>query len=525
MKIKYYSSLVLILFIAIAVFMSCSDQWNNHYEETSIESKSDLNLFDFIKSQENLTSYTKMLQATGYDTILSKAQTFTVWAPNDQSLAGIDISNADLAMKLVKNSIARFSYTTSGIDEKTILMLNSKFIKFQKASSGYTFDGGHIAEANLGTANGIVHIMDEYVPSKMNGWEFINNTPGLDSMKQYVNSLSKVVLDTASSYQNGIFVDSVFKTINPLLTHLAALNVEDSTYTGLFLDNTAWKTAVETIAPYYKMVETDGGATQQRASTLWLLARNLFYRGEIENPSALNKLTSTGFITTYEPNLVFQGAQKFDLSNGLAYMTSQFNIKDTASWNKTIKVEAEYAGYGRLLSNYTPVTYAGLGLKASISGDFFLALTDASLSTISKVYATFPIPYTLSTKYNVYCVFVPKSLLDSTNMKPYQVKFTINSLNSSGKVASSYINSNNELVSSSSAQATFITNPSKIDTMLVAKNIQLPYSNVIYNGETTAEKINNIKFSVKVESVTTKTSTTYTRDMMIDCIILEPVKE
>jgi Fasciclin domain len=526
--LKYLANSVLAIIVFASAFASCSDEWDSHYNQVSVTDKSDSYLFDYIKSRDNLTIFTKMLQSVGYDTLLNEPQAFTVWAPDDNALSGIGYGDAALNLKIVKNSIARYSYTTSGVTTLPVPMLNSKYIYLTKADNGYTFDGTPITESNLATNNGILHVTDQYVPYKYNGLEFLNNTVGLDSMRQYVSSMSKVVLDTALSYESGIFVDSIFKTVNPVLNNLAALDVEDSTYTSLFLDNTAWNAAYQKVSSYYKTLPVDGGVAQQRKTSLWTMASTLFYSGEIAIPTSLPRITSTGGYHNYEPNTIFQNAQKSQLSNGWAYLTSEFNIKDTAAWNKTLKVEAESTTYGRSLSNYTAVSQSGVGLSSPISQNSFLELTDGSLNTVAKLYATFPIPYTLSTKYNIYCVFVPRSELDATNLRPYKVKFTVNSINSSGAVTATYANSSNALVSSVGSQATFITNPTKVDTMLVAKNVVLPYSNVVFDNSSTTAFNNNIKFSLKVENATAKTTAEqaiYSRNLMIDCIILEPVEE
>lgn len=525
MIFKYWVVSIFALFLFCAVFVSCTDEWDNHYNDVSIEGKSNLNLYEYIKSKDNLTMFTKILENSGYDTIVSQPLSFTVWAPNDEALSGVDVSDNELAVKIAKNSIARYSYTTSGVDELSVRMLNSKLLLLEKDGSNYEFDSASISEPNLAVANGILHVTSQYVPYRMNLWEFINNNTGLDSLKQYANSLSKVVLDSASSYENGIFVDSIYKTSNALLDKLADLDVEDSIYTALLPDNSAWISAYNAISPFYNMTAADGGSAQQRTSTLWTLLSNLFYRGKIQNPASELSLTSTGHYTTYEPSSVFQNTEKHVLSNGLGFVTSEFNINDTASWNKPIKMEAEYSTYGRTLLNYTAVVQSGVGIGSPISNNSYLALTDASLSSASKLSVEFPIPYTLSTKYNIYCVFVPRKVLDSTSVLPYQVKFYLTYLNSSGVSTTMYVNSSNVAQSSSSALASFVTDPNQVDTMLVAKNVVLPYSNIIYNTDTNADFISDIHFSLKVENAASKTSKTYNRNIMIDCIILEPVKE
>ena len=55
--------------------------------------------------------------------------------------------------------------------------------------------------------------------------------------------------------------------------------------------------------------------------------------------------------------------------------------------------------------------------------------------------------------------------------------------------------------------------------MLVVKDFAFPYSNAVFSANTATELIKQIKVSLRIESVNTKEKD----DILIDCIILEPV--
>ena len=55
--------------------------------------------------------------------------------------------------------------------------------------------------------------------------------------------------------------------------------------------------------------------------------------------------------------------------------------------------------------------------------------------------------------------------------------------------------------------------------MLVVKDFAFPYSNAVFSANTVTELIKQIKVSLRIESVNTKEKD----DILIDCIILEPV--
>ncbi|MCE1155588.1 MAG: hypothetical protein LWW91_05640, partial [Bacteroidales bacterium] len=72
-----------------------------------------------------------------------------------------------------------------------------------------------------------------YVPYILNHWEYIAVAEGIDSLRNYITSLTREVFDYDASYLDGVLIDSVFTTTNSVLTALADLNVEDSIYTAI----------------------------------------------------------------------------------------------------------------------------------------------------------------------------------------------------------------------------------------------------------------------------------------------------
>ncbi len=518
MKIRYLGIAMLVTVLMSTTITSCREEWDAHYATLPAD-KSDLNLYDFIKSQSDLSTFTKMLETSGYDSILSKPQTFTVWAPSNDALSGLNTSDPLLAMEIVKNHITRFSYTTSGIARSTMLMLNSKLIPFEKLADGYYFNEKKIIKTDLAAANGILHVIGEYAPYKKNIWEYINTAKGLDSLKMYINSLTRREFDMDASYKDGVFKDSIFKTTNPVLTRLASLDAEDSLYTALLPDNQAWTMAYNKIFPFFNTTSTDGGVRQQRTSTMWTLIKDLFFRNKIKVPSTLNPLESTSETKFYNPDYLFSGSQPVVMSNGLSYVISSWQIPDTVSWFKPIRIEAENS-FGRTVSNLGTSVNSGLGTGMTVSNNYYLVLRDAALSQLSRLYVTYSIPGTLSARYNIYCTFVPKSILDPNDKKPYQVKFYLTYTNSSGQqVANAAIGAANNVLKPSDPAAVFTTDPTKIHKMLVVKDFTFPYSNAVFSANTATELIKQIKVSLRIESVNTKEKD----DILIDCIILEPV--
>jgi len=527
MRLKYYGIPLFAILTITVLVASCTDDWDNHYA-TNAANKSKLNLYQYIQSQTELSTFTGMLKSTGYDSVLTKSQTYTVWAPNNQALANVDLTDTALVRKIVKNHITRFTHSSSGVTNKVILMLDNKLIIFAKGATGFSFGGKTIVQSDVALANGILYVLSDYAPYKMNIWEFLNNTPGIDSVRSYIiNSLTINQIDTAASFKDGIFIGTVYKSTNKALSYLGKFKTEDSTYTAIIPDNAAWIEAYNRILPYYNTLAKDGGASTQMQNTKWTLIQDLFFRGKQSLPVVKDTLFSTYGHGFANPNRLFTGSQVTDLSNGLGYVTSQLQSNATDSWFKEIRVEAEDSRYGRLTSNYSASTVSGIGTGFNISQRNYLRLDPSTTSSLSKLFVTFPIPNTLSAKYNIYCVFVPSSVVDTADHRPYQVQFFLSYTNNLGApVVNATVDVNNTVQLPTKTSYTFTTTPSnQPQKMLVVSGFQFPFCNLVNRIDYISSLLANV--TLKVQNAGTPANETLKkvdRTLRIDCIILEPVQ-
>ena len=126
------------------LFISCSD-WDDHFNaNTSVLESQNTTLWKNIERNGNLTQFAEILRRTGYDQRLDASQTYTVWAPEDdtfdyQTLLGYD--NERLVKEFVENHIARNNYPASGETDKDVYMLNEKKITLTNGTFTTT---GHV---------------------------------------------------------------------------------------------------------------------------------------------------------------------------------------------------------------------------------------------------------------------------------------------------------------------------------------------------------------------------------------------
>ncbi|MFT3740737.1 MAG: hypothetical protein QM786_18460 [Breznakibacter sp.] len=301
-----------------------------------------------------------------------------------------------------------------------------------------------------------------------------------------------------------MFIDS-----NEVFDSIGLLNSEDSTYTAILPDNGAWSEAYDRIKPFYNFRSQDGGSDRQRDYSKWAIVKDLVYSGKFEVPFPEDSLVSTTQTVFYNhPAYLFENTQKVELSNGLGYVAPVFNHIDTASWYKKIGVEAENSE-GRTPFNCNIISKNSIGLGYDISNNRYI---EAQFISGSQCYVVFTIPYNLSAKYNIYCVFAPSNIEDPNNLKPVKARFQLQ-LQRTGLTT---VVTNVNFPSS----ATYVTDPTNVTKMFVG-TYTFQYANV--EDEENYET-NYVTTLFRVYNDGISNSTLYNPNMRIDCIILEPVK-
>ena len=512
MKYKRLNSIIPIS--AVMVFLlaaACSKEWDEHYDEGSFNLP-EKTVTEYINEQPDLSTFSNMLEITGYNNILNASQSFTVWAPKNEALAGLDLSDTELVKRTVQNHIARSRITTSGVENSFIRMLNNKYVSFVKNQSGYTFGGNNITVSNQPAKNGLIHVVDGYAPYEYNLWEYLGKTEGIDSLREYIYSQSKREFDAANSVEIGadengqVVYDSVFVISNSVLETLGAIDTEDSIYTAIMPDNTAWNEAYSRINGYYNFPNDAGSVNRQRDLTRFTIVQDMLYRGRISEPDKLDSLSSTYGNVFYNPGELFKGLNYNELSNGFAYVTDKMPFADTTSFFRKIKVEAENT-FGRTNTGSNIFNRSSYGTDFTASGNYYILVDPTSAEPAVE----FSIPNTLSAKYNIYCVFVPAKIVDPNNLTPTKASFQLTYIRrASGSTFIKRVTPENN-----------ITDPNELTKMFVDQ-FDFEFANVIDQDHD--------RIAVKLEvinNVTTQEeqSGNFSRTMRIDCIILEPVLE
>ena len=487
-----------------------NDKWNDHYNEDSFNLPTQT-LKEYIQEETSLSTFFEMLTATGYDSVLNSSQSFTVWAPTNDALSGVNTADQQLVRNIVINHIARGRITTSGVIDQPVKMIDGKYIHFKNTGAGYSLGDNNVITPNVQAINGLVHVIDGYAPYLFNLWEFMGKNDQLDSLSSYLYNQKIEIFDAENSIEIGadstgqVIYDSAFIVTNPVLQKIGMLNSEDSSYTVLMPDNTAWNDAYGRIEGFYNLPEDAGGAKRQRSLTQFTIVQNIVYPGIISQPGSLDSVVSTTGSVFYNPGTIFANAQQKEMSNGLGYITNQFPFDDS-TWYKKNKVEAESSD-GRTNSGSSIFTRTSYGTGITTSGNRYILVDPTSVDPSVE----FSIPNVLSAKYNIYCVFVPGKIVDPNDTVPTKARFQLTyiSRSSGSTFIKRFTPANNE------------TNPDGLTKMLVTQ-YDFEFANVI------DDDYDRVAVKLKVTNDVTpeeEQAGDFSRTMRIDCIILEPVSE
>jgi hypothetical protein len=508
-------------FLLCGVFACTDDTFDRHYHaDPNIVAEN--NLWESLTSIPELSRFTEWLKIYGYDESLSQTQAYTVFAPNNEALALLDTSGMDVVAELIENHIARFMLPLPGNAATMVATLNRKRINFENLAGNYYFGSAAFTNPvkSLVASNGIIHVLNSYESFFPNTWEYLSKGTGLDSIKNYLYAHDEMEFIPELSVPGDIvdgqqtYLDSFFFNNNTVLSRIGYINQEDSSYVMIVPDNTAWIEAYNRIKDDFVYYNKSAAIadSMQRTSASFALVQDLVFNNRTQI-SPQDSLVSTTKHAFFNPQSLFEGANPpVTTSNGTVYVTSQLKFNAWESWHEQILVEAERT-FGRENTLSTPLVLRTTDGTAAISDLRYLQLEPTTSTGNPTV--TFEVPNTLSSYYNIYCVFVSGKVRNpnAEGLKPCKVYFNLSYLDHSGNFA----------IDRFPESGTIETDPNIIDTVLVASNFKFPTANF---DEKKASGENDVKVTLKVVSNVGRSETTnFSRELLLDCIYFEPKKQ
>jgi len=327
--------------LGLMTSFSCSKLTEEHNEISSGDLKN--SVWSKILNTPDLSLFSKYLQQTNYDKLLDASGNYTVFAPSNSVLANLDpavINDTAKLRRFVGNHIAYQLYRTADVTTTTrIAMVNGKYQNMLQKKIGDV----NITSADNFAANGLLQIIDNFLPYLDNCWEFLSTSNAPAKQSAYMLSLFQKVFDTTNAvvvgidpltgvpiYQPG--TDSVFT--NLFWNKVYDLRDEKKQYTFFMLTDAAWDAEVTKYKPYFATSSTD--STTKAAS--WAVLSDFAVEG-VYDPATVPDTILSKF-NTKVPVTRNQIVKTVKTSNGIVYIMSKIDVQATSKF-KPIIIEGE----------------------------------------------------------------------------------------------------------------------------------------------------------------------------------------
>ena len=527
--------------------MACTDTWNEHYDTAVADSGT---LWQKISDpQGNTQQFARVLEACGYKEVLDGSQTYTVFAPADDTFSAqqadsvIALYNSEKAAgqtdadnkavkQFVQNHIALYSHPVSSLTNDTLTLMNRKYYPLSSQKLG----GRTLTSAARLCNNGLLFTLSGKLNYFPNIFEYLGEDSETDSAYQFFRRYSIYEFDETKSVVGDvidgrtIYLDSVSTLTNRLFDIYGRINSEDSTYWMLCPSNDEWNRLVSEYTPYFNYPNN----VAKRDSLVYTHTRLAFMGGTIFSASrntekslqdsAVSTMAQSALIRSlldaepyyiyakpYADGGIFSGTQDVACSNGHVLKARQFGVSMYDTFMQTVKVEAEnLASQDNLVDAIDPVTIHQVTTSnpfyGKVSGNSFVEIKPSTPT--SSVVVRYSVPNLLSgMKYDVMAVFVPATAADTLAReeakKPCRVVSRVAQTDQNGKL------SEPPLRNAKTTQA------GVVDTV---KMSTVTISTCSY-GLTDAL----VKLDIKSNVQETQLST-YSNTLRLDCIIFKPVK-
>lgn len=319
------------------LFTSCSDK--DHFSVA--EMGDGTTLWESISSDEELSNFASVLEATGYASKLSTSQVFTVFAPtndklsktecdnliaeyNKEKTSGVKDDKNTVIKEFIQNHIALYNYTVSeASDPQSIRMMNGKGSWFTSNSLA----GVNFQKKNLLASNGVLYVLSDKINYSQNIYEYIKSDTGgdegLDSLSNFLYKYHFTEFQAKESTPGEIvdgklqYLDSVTTVRNEILDEWlkAKLDSEDSSYYAVLPTNKAWKEQYDVNKYFFKYVHNSQSpdtvvSSELRDSFEYVLPRYNIIAGAQFSRTTNPELGSTKVDSVKSPLAIKYGYRK-----------------------------------------------------------------------------------------------------------------------------------------------------------------------------------------------------------------------
>jgi len=321
------SRLLMVIALGIVMaFAACKKGWKDHND--SSDPNLGMDLITALKAEPEAAQFVLLLTKTGYDKVLANSKSFTVWVPNNTAIAALPanvLADTNLLKLFVGNHIANGNISSGLAGVQRVPMLNGKYSNL----SNLQMDSASIIKSNKYCSNGLYNLINKFVPVKDNCWQWLLNSSGFATSKNFFLSLNYSYFDSASATQTGVDPNTglpVYKpgtglsTRNRFLDNVLNVSDESSEYTFIILNDASFGAENTKLTPWFKTTSID--TTNNLAST-WLV-KDLAIKGSYSAAQLPDTLISQyGVKVPIDKTKILSSIKT---SNGWVHTMSQVNF-------------------------------------------------------------------------------------------------------------------------------------------------------------------------------------------------------
>lgn len=323
-----------ILYIGVLLtltFVSCSDKWDEYYHGGDKATEETLNetLSEFFAKNAEYSAFYKELKACGLDSELEKEQQqLTFWVVDNEAMAASGIEPEDTVR--MKYHINYLPFLQS--DLKTglrIPTLNGVYLQISKQGEDTYVNRSKVVHSYR-LKNGVVHVIDQLMKSKINMFDYIRQLP--DEYSIFRDSIMKnneMLFDKVNSIPVGVDItgntvyDSIFYVHNPLFEK-AKFNSEFEQFTLFLPNNVVMKDCFDKLTTQYAAMGKIVTAVDSATAMTWI-KEAAFYSGELKNFSATDIKSAFNRIWRTTIQKIDESSVE-ELSNGIMYQMTDVKI-------------------------------------------------------------------------------------------------------------------------------------------------------------------------------------------------------
>ena len=329
------------------MYSSCEKYWEEYYQ---VPARTDVKLLDAIKDSSKYSEFVHYLEITGYDTILSKSESFTLFIPTNNAFTEADLNQEELG-RILGYHIAKTVFIPSNINRIRKLETHiEKFALLTENENGIFLDGLALSQNSPLFKDGIFYEMEEVAYPRPSLYEYMNLINPV--FTQYIDSRDSISLDYAESKpinfdpEGNTIYDSVYVITNRFERDFFPVSEEsrDDEATMLIITEEKYNEALNLMAENLKgsfVDHNDIPLDWQSEFLLPIIFKNAVFEGSLHYLSFLNDSLENiqGDMIAVDNNNIDPNSRTL-CSNGITFLYEDFTIPEEL-YLEEIKYEGE----------------------------------------------------------------------------------------------------------------------------------------------------------------------------------------